>query len=104
MLNPTALLDKFDKAKIEVWKHNFRARYYKLNEEEREKYRKGEIPMICMTPEKVHKIMGFLEKCGTAFQVEAMERIIIDEYMVPEDFKEIEELADDLRDRALHGT
>lgn len=101
MNSPTAILAKFDKNQIKIWINNFKAEFYRLNEEERKKFSAGEIPFIAMTPEKVTKVLDFADKCTTAFQVEAMEKMICQEYIMPETFKEIEDYAEYLMNKAL---
>ena len=103
MISPKAVLAKFDKNQLEVWKNNFKAEFYRLNELERTKFKNGEIPFVAMTPEKVNKVLGFLDQCTSAFQVEAMEKLILKEYDMPETFSEIDELGSFLMSEVLKG-
>lgn len=103
-MSPIALLALFEGKNLTPMKDNFRLDFNAKNEEERQYFRSGAIPRVMMTPDKVDKVLKFLDKCGNGFHVRALEQFVLEEYEIPEDFREIEERGTKIMNHAMKGT
>ena len=100
-MSPQALLALFEGKKLTPLKDNFRIDFNAKNEEERKAHREGKISCVMMTPDKVHKVLQLLEKCGNGFHVRALEQIVLEQYEIPDNFKEVEERANQIMNEAM---
>ena len=95
-----AILQTFDKKEVEVLHRNFREELETMRKQEKEFCVKAHVEPK-MTNERALEVLKLLEKCHTAYHVEALKRFVLQEMVIPE-WQDIDVKANDLMTKALH--
>ena len=99
-MNLLSLLDKFNDKQIKESKKDFRKEFLvKVREEKRYCERNRTEPQ--MDEKKYAEIENMLTKCWTAYHIEALQRFVFTEMIVP-DWKTVDERAQVMITEALH--
>ena len=98
-MNFLAILECFDDKIVQRMRTQF-MNGFRAKVAEEQKYCREHKVEPRMTTQKADEVRGILRKCGTAFHVEAIKRLVLTELMIPS-FEMVDEKAALLRGDAL---
>lgn len=103
-MNTAALLSAFDDPKsMEAMRKDFQENFAKLwKEREREYCAKHGIDPV-MTDQMASEIMRYLARCNTPFHIEALRQMVLRDFQVPDDYNDLDRMANNLMTQALKG-
>src|SRR5258706_1910151 len=99
-MNFLSILSSFEDKQIRILKEDFDKEFAARILEEKEYCAKTN-QEVRMTPEVIREIEGLARKCWSAYHIEALKRLVLQEMLVPT-IQDVDEKANRMMTEALH--